>query len=141
MSFERIIIELSGLVITFGIPIIVLTYPKFPRWPRSIGARLFLTVLAVWLLLIVHRMASLPTLIRDAEAAGNIMYDGVGGNVAILFTGWFVGLIGCIPALIISGVVGWASKRRMPKPIPATRPQNKPRHDNPYQPPSFDDSP
>jgi hypothetical protein len=119
MSFERIIIELAGLVIIFGIPIIVITYPKFPRWPRSIGARLFLTVLAVWLLLIVHRIASLPTLIREAEAAGDTTYDGVGGNVATLFMGWFSGLIGCISALIISRVAGLLSKRRMPKPIQA----------------------
>ena len=112
MSFERILVEITGMLITFGVPIIIIAYPKFPRWPRSPGGRFVIAILFVWFLLFVHRMVTLPTLIRDAQAAGNIEYDGVGGNVGILFMGWFVAAFGCIPALIISEIITLVTKKK-----------------------------
>jgi hypothetical protein len=114
MSFERIIIEFAGMFVLFGVPIIIIAYPKYPQWPRSLCGRVIATIMLVWVLLIAHRLASLPTLIRDAEAAGNIGYDGVGGNVGILMMGWFMAAIGCIPALIISAIIQRAAKKHEP---------------------------
>jgi hypothetical protein len=114
MSIDRILIEFAGMFILFGVPIIVIAYPKFPRWPRSVVGRFVATILVVWFLLIVHRLASLPTLIRDAEAAGNMMYDGVGGNVAILVMGWFMAAIGCVPALILATIIQKFGKKDEP---------------------------
>jgi uncharacterized membrane protein len=112
MSFERILVETTGMLITFGVPVIIIAYPKLPRWPRSPVGRFVIAILFVWLLLIIHRMVSLPTLIRDAHAAGNMEYDGVGGNVGTLFFGWFVAAFGCIPALIISEIITFFTKKK-----------------------------
>ena len=105
MSDTRLIIEASQWFITFGIPILFLVYPRIPRWPKSYGQRIYCAVLGVWALMIVHRMMALPYILTEAHAAGNTTYDGVGGNVLVLFMGWGFGFVGCIPAMLIHSII------------------------------------
>jgi len=112
MTIERIVIEVAGVLILFGVPFATLVWPGLPRRPRALLGRIFLTVLVVWLLLVLHRSASLPTLLREAQARGNIHYDGVGGNVAVLLFGWMPAFFGCLPSIVIVGIRNLIHRRR-----------------------------
>ena len=105
MPDTRFIIEASQWFIVFGVPVLILVYPRIPRWPRSYGLRIAGAILAVWGLMLVHRSISLPYLLAEADAAGNTTYDGVGYNAALVVIGWAFGLVGCIPAMLIHSII------------------------------------
>ena len=65
-----------------------------------------IAVLISWLLQVFYRIrVELPLNIQRAEAKGDFEYDGVGGNVAILMTGWLYPLIACLIVIGVSKVI------------------------------------
>lgn len=62
-------------------------------------------VLFLWAFLIVHRDLVVSYKISEARARGNMDYDGVGGNAAILLVGWVVAIMAMIPALLVRGII------------------------------------
>ena len=95
------LIWLSGFAIVFGVPFVILVYPRQPRWPKMLLGRFLMTILIVWILLMIHRCISLPHVIRQAEANGHPRYDAAAVNVGYFFFGWFYGIIGALPSLVI----------------------------------------
>jgi hypothetical protein len=66
--------------------------PSERKWNRKI---LICTLLAWFLQMQYRTTVELPISMHRAELHGDTMYDGVGGNVAILLMGWFWPLILC----------------------------------------------
>lgn len=101
MAISRIWVDASQIAVWFGVPFLLLVWPRRPAWPRHLGARIFATVMVVWVALIAHRLLTLPILIEAVRRSGESNYDGVGGNVGIILTGWLFALIACVPCLIL----------------------------------------
>jgi len=95
------LIGISRYAIVFGIPFLILVYPRQPRWPKSIWGRFMIAIFMVWILIVIHRCVSLPHVIRQAEARGNPTYDRAAINVGYFFFGWLYGIIGSLPSLIV----------------------------------------
>lgn len=104
----------SGAFFTFGFaPMFFLAVRR--RW-KSLGAwrQIMLTVIVSWVVISSHRLfIEIPVNTAYAHSQGNLMYDGVGGNVAtLLIVAWFVPLLEC-SFLILAGFL---YSRIKPKP-------------------------
>lgn len=89
----ELIENVALLGVLFGIPITLLPWLRRQR-RKGLLPRGFVSVLGVWLGLCLHRSyIGLPMSMARAQANGNDIYDGIGGNLAILMGGWLPGLI------------------------------------------------
>ena len=107
------LIGISSIAIVFGVPFLILVYPGKPPWPKLLFGRFLMIILIVWVLLVLHRCASLPHLIRKAEANGNPTYDGAAVNIAYFFFGWIWGIIGAVPSLVILLIIQARAVRKL----------------------------
>lgn len=128
------VLQLAQYLITFGIPLLFLANPKFPKFPRTSWGKFVSVVLLVWLLAIIERVLSTPYRFQAAAERGDEMYDGVGGNVAVLFIGWMIGLIGSIPAFLVRAFVSKLQARQNSS--PDFIPPSSVDPENPYSPPT-----
>jgi hypothetical protein len=107
-----IIVGIAGFAIAIPLaPILALALKRSRLFAASSWtAPIALAVAASWALQIIFRIAiELPLNMERAKAKGDLMYDGVGGNVAILMAGWLEPLILC---LALVGVVHLLNKKR-----------------------------
>ncbi|MCD6049491.1 MAG: hypothetical protein K0Q55_894 [Verrucomicrobia bacterium] len=99
-----------GVFLIFGLPWMIFRRQAKNGQP-DYALRFFMSVIAVWGALIVHRLfMDLPIRLEMAQARGDLMYDGVGGNVGILVSGWLPGILGALCAYL--GIV--SRKRKSP---------------------------
>ena len=110
---DTAIYMISGLFIYAGVPFWFILAPVFSKRfsfipVRSIGSGILLSTLAMWPLMLVHRIAiEVPyNMARTDDPA----YDGVGGNAAILLMGWLSALIFQLPHVAIRLVAEKRSK-------------------------------
>lgn len=76
-------------------------------------------MLISWILQIAFRiLVEVPVKAQIAQAQGDMLYDGVGGNVATLFTGWLLPLLACL--LIVMPI-----NAKTPKQPPLPKPTSK----------------
>jgi len=89
------------MVIWLGIPGLLLS-DLIPRWKNvHRGTRFLVAIVAVWMLLAIYRFAiHLPISLKIAQLENRLEWDGVGGNVAVLFGGWILGLQSALAWLI-----------------------------------------
>ena len=74
-----------------------------------------ITVLAVWLIRNVYRLGlEAPVSWARAQKHGDMMYDGVGGNVAVLLAGWLEPLVVCILVILCCELANLLVKRFAP---------------------------
>lgn len=105
--------NLCELFVILGVPFLALVWPRWPRRPVGLFPRFLLTVLLVWGLAILVRMASEEARIGAAIANGaNPDDDGIGGNLVYLLFGWLIGLFGALPSLLIALAKGFMARRR-----------------------------
>ena len=77
---------------------------------RSIGRGMLLSTLLMWLLMLLHRTSvEVPYIM---ERTTDPMYDGVGGNAAILLMGWFIALVFELPHIALRLLVEFFYWRR-----------------------------
>ena len=103
------------------IPTLLLFMPSASRVMSTARRRLVIAVVVTWIILNVYRLTiELPIRMALARTRGDKMYDGVGGNVAILFAGWveplIVGAVLLIAARLITGLRQDPNKRQQSKP-------------------------
>ena len=90
------------LFIAAGLPgVFFLIFSRIKK-PQSLMWRSLLVVFSVWLIRnCYHLFWELPVFISYRHGRGDLEYDGVGGNVAVLFMGWFE------PAIICFLICAW----------------------------------
>ncbi len=77
--------------------------PVAPQKKRPIGLRILGCTILIWYLqMAVRAYLDQPVATALARARGDEMYDGVGGNVAVMVLGWVFGLMATVPS-----VAGW----------------------------------
>jgi hypothetical protein len=75
--------------------------------------RFIVSVLLCWAATLLHReLIGLPIAMARADAGGNISYDGVGGNLVLLFGGWIFGLFSSALVLLVYFVVQHGKTKR-----------------------------
>ncbi len=98
------LVDAVGFIIGFPLAPLLAVLLRQSRSPanRKWLAPVLVAVGCSWFLQIIYRSrVELPMNMKIAAAKGDLMYDGVGGNVAILLMGWFFPLLGC---LVVAGV-------------------------------------
>ena len=118
------LIWFSGIAIVFGVPFVTLVYPRQPRWPKLLLGRFLMTLLIVWFLLVIYRCISLPHVVRLAEANGNPRYNQAAISVGYFFFGWFYGVIGAVPSLIILFFIEARAARKLRNQKAQAKPQH-----------------
>jgi hypothetical protein len=84
---------------------------------RNLGIRFIVGVLGTWFGLLLHReFIGLPVAMARARADGELMYDGVGTNAALLVLGWIFGLISSTVALVAFFGLKYVRQKRQQKP-------------------------
>ena len=109
------ILTCAHFVIVAGIPLCFLFFPSVQRRIPSAWLRFLTAIIFVWLVLQPWRLfVEMPIARANARAAGDLDYDGVGGNAAILLAGWIEPLIfGLVPFII---KVMWDKKEKSQHP-------------------------
>jgi hypothetical protein len=98
--FWSVASDVSSLMVWFGIPAYVI-YRRPKAGARNLRIRFIVGVLGTWFGLLLHReFIGLPIAMARARADGDLMYDGVAVNGALLVLGWVFGLISSTVALI-----------------------------------------
>ena len=110
------LIGISGFAIVFGVPFVILVYPRQPRWPETLAGRIMMTILIVWILVVIHRVISLPVVRSRAEEQGIPGYDSIPVNIGIYFFGWFLGIMGLLPSLLVRLVLVWKAQQKLQPP-------------------------
>jgi hypothetical protein len=101
LQFWSAFSDVTTHLIWWGIPLFAF-YIRPRRGQRNLTIRFFVGVIGVWLGLLVHReFIGMPVSMARARASGNVDYDGVGMNAALLLGGWILGLLGSFVALTI----------------------------------------
>lgn len=129
---DTVIYTISWLFIYAGVPFWFILSPvlstkySFIR-SRSIGKGILLSTIAMWPLMLVHRISiEVP---YNMARTDDPMYDGVGGNAAILVMGWLVALIFQLPHIALRVIVDLITKKKSKGEQdgggqPATRPES-----------------
>ena len=100
IQFWSMFSEITCLLVWLGIPA-YLFYRCPKTGEKNLGPRFMLGTIGSWAGLVLHReLIGLPVAIARAEAEGDLLYDGVGGNAALLFGGWILGIISSAVALV-----------------------------------------
>lgn len=112
--------EAVNFAIWLSVPGIFLTGVLSRLRQTSKVVRFIASVLVVWGLLVLYRFAvHLHISHKVAESMGRPEWDGVGGNVALLFGGWILGIQSSLAWIIgIWFVTKWRN-RRSPQQPPA----------------------
>ena len=111
LAHRDIIVGVMGFVIAMPMaPLLALALKRTRLFTASTWKTPVAAAVAVsWLFQIGFRMAiELPLNLEKAKARGDLMYDGVGGNVAVFTAGWLQPLILC---LALVGVMHVLKKR------------------------------
>ena len=104
---------MTYILIIFGIPLLLFCLEPFGGGEKRVGLRFCAGVALVWFSLMVYReKVEMPENIRRAAERGDLEYDGVGGNAALLLLGWFPGVIGSAIALLVFLFARWLHRRR-----------------------------
>ena len=112
---DSIIYTISWLTVYVGIPFWFILAPvfsgRFSFIPaRKIGTGILLSTLIMWPLMLGHRISiEVP---YNMARTDDPMYDGVGGNAAILMTGWLLALIFQLPHVVLRLIVDLVAKKK-----------------------------
>jgi hypothetical protein len=105
---QEILVATGGVFIAIALaPILACSIrnrrkPTDRHWTMPVA----IAVLVSWLLQIFYRIrVELPVNIQRAESRGDFEYDGVGGNVAVLMTGWLYPLVTCLAVIGVSKMI------------------------------------
>jgi hypothetical protein len=111
------LIDAGHLLIITLFPALFVFSPTLSRFVRSDAARFLMSIIVTWGFLVVFWRPSveLPIALARARAAGDTMYDGVGGNVAVLLFGWLEPLLFGCPFLIAKMII---NRRKNPNNVP-----------------------
>lgn len=112
---DTVIYTISWLIIYAGIPSWFILAPVFSKRcsfisTRTVGKGVLLSTLIMWPLMLGHRIAiEVP---YNMARTDDPMYDGVGGNAAILMFGWLMALIFQVPHVVLRLLIGFLAKRQ-----------------------------
>lgn len=116
LQFWSIVSEVTNFLVWFGIPAYVF-YRRPKSGDRDLGIRFIVGVLGTWFGLLLHRgFIGLPVAWARAQARGDLEYDGVGMNAALLVGGWIFGLISSTVALVTFLALRYVRQRQQQKP-------------------------
>lgn len=128
MNVEHLNFVIGCGYVFFGYGFSIATFHLLRRRFGSKHVRLHfvIAIVSAWLLLMVFRLGTLPITIEyvnthskafsDPNSEGYGMYDGVGGNAAILVCGWIPPLLSLLVFLIVSALVRAIRRRYFPLP-------------------------
>ena len=116
LQFWSIASDVSNFMVWFGIPAYVF-YRRPKAGARNLGIRFTVGVFGTWFGLLLHReFIGLPVAMARARADGDLMYDGVAVNGALLVLGWVFGLVSSTVALVAFLGFKYFRQRRQQKP-------------------------
>lgn len=88
-------------------PVVVLSWKRDGQYDRVSWKRLAASVAIGWFFLVIHRSLYASTVAaRLAEQRGDLYYDPVGGNAAILVAGWIPVLVSTLVVALLILVAG-----------------------------------
>ncbi len=99
LADRDIVVGVIGFVIAIPMaPLLALALKRSRLFATATWkAPITIAVVVSWVLQIAFRTAiELPLNLEKAKVRGDLMYDGVGGNVAVLMAGWLEPLILCL---------------------------------------------
>jgi hypothetical protein len=99
LAHRDIVVGVMGFVIAMPMaPLLALALKRSRLFTASTWrAPVAVAVAVSWLSQIVFRIViELPLNLEKAKVRGDLMYDGVGGNVAVFTAGWLQPLILCL---------------------------------------------
>ena len=111
---DTIVYTISSLIIYVGIPFWFILAPILSKRYSFIPARkvakgILLSTLIMWPLMLGHRISiEVP---YNMARTDDPMYDGVGGNAAILMVGWLVALILQMPHVALRLIIDLIAKK------------------------------